>query len=64
MNSKQDLRIININESNIEALHCIRQILTAIKMDIENSTIITGDFNIPLTTVIIKNRKSIRKHKP
>ena len=64
MNSKQDLRIININESNIEALHCIRQTLTAIKMDIENSTIITGDFNIPLTTVIIKNRKSIRKHKP
>ena len=41
--------IINIYAPNIGAPLYIRQMLSSMKEDINNNTIIVGDFNIPLT---------------
>ena len=43
---KEDITTVNIYASNIEAPPCMRQILTNIKMELENSTIIVGGFNV------------------
>ena len=43
------ITIINIYAPNIGAPQYIRQLLTAIKEDIESNTIIVGDFNTSLT---------------
>ena len=45
---EEDLTIVNIYAPNIGAPQHIRQTLTDIKGEIENNTIIVGDFNIPL----------------
>ena len=41
----EDITIINIYAPNIRALQYIRQLLTAIKEEIDSNTIIVGDFN-------------------
>ena len=46
---KEDITIVNIRELNIEALQYIRQMLTAVKGEINSNTIIVRDFNTPLT---------------
>ena len=46
---KEDITIVNIRELNIEALQYVRQMLTAVKGEINSNTIIVGDFNTPLT---------------
>ena len=46
---EEDITIINIYASNIEAPQYISQMLTAIKEVIHSNTIILGDFNISLT---------------
>ena len=46
---EEDITIINIYAPNIGALQYVRQILTCIKREINNNTIIVGDFNTPLT---------------
>ena len=46
---KEDITIINIYAPNIGALQYVRQMLTSMKGEINNNTIIVGDFNIPLT---------------
>ena len=51
---EEDITIINIYAPNISAPQHIRQILRDIKGEIESNTIIIGDFNIPLTPMIIK----------
>ena len=43
---KEYITTVNIYASNIEAPPCMRQILTNIKMELENSTIIVGGFNV------------------
>lgn len=48
---EQDKTIINIYAPNMGAPKTRNQILTDIKGGIENSTIIVGDFNIPLISV-------------
>ena len=45
----EDIAIINIYAPNIRAPQYIRQILTAIKGEIDSNTIIVGDFNTPLS---------------
>ena len=47
--------ILYIYAPNIEAPQCIRQTLTDIKREIDNNTIIVGDFTL--------NGKLIRKYK-
>ena len=46
---QEDITIINIYAPNIGALQYIRQLLTAIKEEINSNTIILGDFNTSLT---------------
>ena len=46
---EEDITIINICAPNIGAPQYVRQILTSMKGEISNNTIIVGDFNIPLT---------------
>ena len=46
---QEDVTIINIYAPNIGAPQYIRQMLTSMKGDINNNTIIVGDFNTPLT---------------
>ena len=46
---EEDITIVNIYASNIGAPQYIRQILTAIKREIDSNTIIIRDFNTPLS---------------
>ena len=41
---EEDITIVNISARNIGALQYMRQILTAIKEEINSNTIILGDF--------------------
>ena len=46
---EEDITIVNIYATNIRAPRYIRQMLTAIKGEIDRNTIIVGDFNTPLS---------------
>ena len=46
---EEDMTIVNTYAPNIGAPQYIRQILTAIKGEIDSNTIIVGDFNTPLS---------------
>ena len=46
---------------NIEAPQYIRQMLTAIKQEIDSNTIIVGDFNTSLTPMDRSSKKKIDK---
>ena len=48
---EEDITIINIYAPNIAALQYVRQMLTSMKEEIKNNTIIVGDFNTPLTPI-------------
>ena len=53
---EEDITIINIYAPNIPTPQYIRQILTAIRGEIDSDKIIVGDFNTPLSPVdIIQN---------
>ena len=61
---EEDITIINIYVPNIGALQYVRQMLTSMKGEINNNTVIVGDFNTPLTLWIDQlTRKLTRKHK-
>ena len=58
---EEDITIINTYAPNIGAPQHIRQMLTSMKGEINNNTIIVGDFNTPLTPMEkqkIKQRNS------
>ena len=61
---EEDLTIINIYAPNIGALQNVRQMLTSMKGEINNNTIILGDFN-PHSQIWIDelNRNLGRKYK-
>ena len=60
---EEDITIINIYAPNIGAPQYIRQMLTAIKEEIDSNTIIVRDFNTSLTPMDrYPDRKLIRKH--
>ena len=46
---EEDITIINVYALNIGAPQYIRQLLTAIKQEIDKNTIIVGDFNTSIT---------------
>ena len=48
---EEDITIINIYGPNIGALQYVRQMLTSMKGEINNNTIIVGDFNTPLISM-------------
>ena len=61
---EEDITIINIYAPNIGAPQYIRQLLTALKEEIDSNTITVGDFNTSLTPMDRSyKRQLIRKHK-
>ena len=58
---QEDITIINIYAPNIGAPQYVRQMLTSMKGDINNNTIIVGDFNIPLTPMDRSTKQKINK---
>ena len=58
---EEDIRIINIYAPNIGAPQYIRQMLTAIKEEINSNTITVGDFNTSLTPMDRSSRQKIIK---
>jgi len=55
------ITIINIYAPNIGALKYVRQMLTRTKGEINNNTIIVGDFNTPLTPMHRSTKQKINK---
>ena len=58
---EEDITIINIYTPNIGALQYGRQMLTSMKGEINNNTIIVGDFNTPLTPIVSSIKQKINK---
>ena len=58
---EEDITIINIYAPNIRALQYVRQMLTSMKGEINNNTIIVGDFNTPLTPMDRSTKQKINK---
>ena len=55
---KEDITIVNIYAPHIGAPQYIRQTLTDTKREMDNNTIIGGDFNTPLTPVHRSSKQS------
>ena len=58
---EEDITIINRYAPNTGAPQYIRQLLTAIKEEIDSDTIIMGDFNTSLTPMDISSKMKINK---
>ena len=58
---EEDITIVNIYAANIAAPQYIRQMLTAIKGEINTNTIIVGDFNTPLSPMDRSSKVKINK---
>ena len=57
----EDITIVNIYAPNKGDPQYIRQILTAIKGEINSNTIIVGDFNTPLSPMDRSSKMKINK---
>ena len=58
---EEDKTIVNIYAPNIGAHQHIRQMLTAMKGEIDSNTIIVGDFNTPLSPMDRSSKMKINK---
>ena len=58
---EEDITIINIYAPNIGAPQYVRQMLTSMKGEINNNTIIVGDFNTTLTPMDRSTKQKINK---
>ena len=58
---QEDITLINIYAPNIRAPQYIRQMLTALKEEIDSNTIIAGDFNTSLTPMDRSSKQKINK---
>ena len=58
---EEDVRILNIYAPNKVSPQYITQLLTTLKGQIDNNTIIVGDFNTPLTAMDRSSRQKINK---
>ena len=58
---QEGITIINVYAPNMGALQYIRQMLTAIKEEIDSNTIIVGDFNTSLIPMGRSSRQKINK---
>ena len=58
---QEDITIVNIYAPNIGAPQYIRQILTAIKGEINSNTVILEDFNTPLSPMDRSSKMKINK---
>ena len=60
---EEDITIINIYAPNTGAPQYVRQMLTSMKGEINNNTIIVRDFNTPLTLMDRSTKQKINKEK-
>ena len=58
---EEDITIVNIYAPNIGALQYVRQMLTSMKGEINNNTMIVGYFNTPLTPMDRSTKQKINK---
>ena len=58
---EEDITIVNIYAPNIRAPQYIRQMLIAIKGEIDSNRIIVGDFNTPLSRMDRSSKMKINK---
>ena len=58
---EEDITSINIYAPNIRASQYVRQMLTSMKGEINNNTMIVEDFNTPLTTKDRSTKQKIKK---
>ena len=58
---EEDISIINIYAPHIGAPQYIRQLLTALKEEIDSNTVIVGDFNTSLTPMDRSSKMKINK---
>jgi len=58
---QEDLTIVNIYASNVEAANYINQLITNLKKFIDNNTIIVEDFNTLLTAMDRSSKQKINK---
>ena len=58
---EEDITITNIYAPNTGAPKYVRQMLTSMKGEINNNTIIVGDFNTPLTPMDRSTKQKISK---
>ena len=58
---EEDITIVNIYAPNIGAPQYVRQMLTAIKGEIDSNTVIVGDFNTPLSPMDRSSKMKINK---
>ena len=58
---EEDIKITTIYAPNIGAGQYVRQMLTSMKGEINNNTIIVGDFNTPLTLMDRSTEHKINK---
>ena len=58
---QEDITIINIYAPNIGAPQYVRQLLTSMKGEINNNTILVGNFNTPLTPMDRSTKRKINK---
>ena len=58
---EEDMKSVNIYESNIGAPQYIRQILTAIKGEIDSNIFIAGDFHTPPSPMDRSSKRKINK---
>ena len=58
---EEDVTIVNIYATNIGTPQYIRQMLTAIKGEIDSNTIIAGNFNTPLSPTDRSSKMKINK---
>ena len=58
---EEDIIIVNMFSPSTCSLQYIRQLLTTLNAEIDNNTIIVGDFNNPLTAMDRSSRWKINK---
>ena len=58
---EEDITIIDIYAPNLGAPQYVRHMLTSMKGEINNNTIILGDFNTPLTAMDRATKQKISK---
>ena len=58
---EENITIVNVYAPNIGAPQYIRQTLTDIKGEIDNNTIVVGDFNTPITPMDRSLKQKINK---
>uniref|UniRef100_A0A8C4MQI2 RNA-directed DNA polymerase n=1 Tax=Equus asinus asinus TaxID=83772 RepID=A0A8C4MQI2_EQUAS len=58
---QEEITLINIYAPNTGAPRFIKQLLTDLKEDVKNNTIIVGDLNTPLTSMDRSSRQKINK---